>query len=69
MTAAARRHPPPLKVGEIVEIVQDHPHGGSLAMVREVRSWGCIADLHPAAGGGVIRLHDDEIIRASREKP
>lgn len=54
---------PDLYVGEIVEIVKDHPWGGCLVVVSEVRSWGCIADLRMPDGFAPIRLHAAEIIR------
>ena len=54
---------PPFTVGEIVEIVKDHPWGGCLVVVSEVRSWGVIADLRMPDGVAPIRLHADEIIR------
>lgn len=65
MTATA--HPaddePPLCVGEIIEIIKDHPWGGCLVVVSEVRSWGCIADLRLPDGVAPIRLHAAEVIR------
>lgn len=58
-----------MQVGEVIQIKPSHKWGGCLAVVSELKSWGCVAYVSIPANDGTppgqayIRLHDDEFER------
>lgn len=58
-----------IKKGEVIQIKPSHKWGGCLAVVSDVKSWGCVAYVSIPHGDGIppgqayIRLEDGEFER------
>ena len=65
---------PDYSVGDLVQIKPDHPWGGCVLVVSEIRTWGCIAYVSiphndgTPAGLAYQRLADEEFVIVGQAK-